>query len=331
MAQDCPPVHRAVIAALTLTAALVAAAMAHAAPPRPIGTPDGVYTGKVRVAGVSAKACRGCRTRIVLTHDGLEISGASTVTFGRRSTCALHDVSDVIWVRIRRDGTYRTLRTEGQNVPYSLVGRVTRTRITGRGLVLCARGSRSVERRLTFTARRTGRLPFDATATVRCEPIGGDASSARIHVTVRGLGCGLGHDAARGAPGLRCATVQLGAIEPAAQRRCVASGDPVSAADGPMAEITRLADCTTGELQDSGILVHAVALVGCRDARRFASAFSACDTNSDDAAACADAGAFTCRRDELLRVFDSDRPLRCGAPADPRRRVDLLFSSSDSV
>lgn len=313
---------------LSLLLALPAAA--HAAVPPPIGTPGGVYTGKVRVAGVSAQACKGCRARIVLTHDGLEISGASEIAFGRRSRCSLRDPSDVEFVRIRRDGTYRTLRTESQNVPFTLVGRVTRTRVTGRSRVLCERGSGSIERRLTFTARRTGRVPFDRRAVVRCEPVGGGLERTLLLVTVRGVGCGLGHDAARGAPSLRCAVVAGGAVDPAAQRRCVPSGDPANAGTGPLAELTRLVRCTTRALDDRGLLVHATATVGCADARRYAAAYVDCE-HDDVAAACAERRAFSCVRDELLRMTDSDTPLRCVDRQDRRRVLTLLFSSSDSV
>lgn len=305
-------------------------ATAHAAVPSPIGAPGGVYTGKVRVAGVSAKACKGCRARIVVSQDGLEITGASEIAFGRRSRCAIVDPSAVEFVRIRRDGTYRTVRTENQQSPSTLVGRVTRTRITGRSVVLCEQGGRTVERRLTFTARRTGRVPFDAAATVRCETIGGVLDKVRLLVTVRGVGCGLGHDAARGVPGLRCAVVTAGVLDPAAQRRCVPSGDPVATAAGAMAEVTRLTECTMGELQDNGMHVHAVALVGCKEARRVATAHLRCDTDADEAA-CAELAAYACTRDTGLHDFEEDRGFRCAPAGDPRRLLALVYSSSNTV
>ncbi|MFA9271232.1 MAG: hypothetical protein ACEQSX_10825, partial [Baekduiaceae bacterium] len=294
------------------------------------GAPGGVYTGKVRVAGVSAKACKGCRARIVLSQDGLEISGASEIAFGRRSRCSIVDPSTVEFARIRRDGTYRTSRTENEQSPFTLVGRVTPTRVTGRSAVLCEKGDRSVERRLTFTARRTGRVPFDAAATVRCETMGGVLDKVRLLVTVRGVGCGLGHDAARSAPGMRCAVVAGGVLEPGAQRRCVPSGDPIATTAGAMAEITRLADCTTGTLFDSGLHVHATALVGCAEARRVARVHLTCDSEPD-APACADLAAYTCVRDAGLRDLDDDRGLRCAAAGDPRRLLTLVFSSGSSA
>lgn len=315
---------------LVVVLVLTLPAVAHAAVPSPIGAPGGVYTGKVRVAGVSAKACRGCRARIVLSQDGLEISSASEIAFGRRSRCSIVDPSTVRFARIRRDGTYRTVRTENQAIPFTLRGRVTKTRVTGRSAVLCERGDRSVERRLTFTARRTGRLPFDAAATVRCETVGGVLDKVRVLVAVRGVGCGLGHDAARGAPGLRCAVVTAGVLDPAAQRRCVPSGDPVATATGAMAEVTRLADCTTGSLSDSGLHVHATALVGCTEARRVARAHLGCDTSADEPA-CAELATYACTRDAGLHELDEDRGFRCAAAGDPRRLLTLVYSSSNST
>ncbi|HEX6390209.1 MAG TPA: hypothetical protein VFZ89_12190, partial [Solirubrobacteraceae bacterium] len=201
------------LARVAFVAALVTLASASCASaadlPKPIGAPGGIYTGTAKLSGLR---CANCTVRIVVSQDGLEIAPRSTITLSR---CNQVGRSVVLLTRIRADGTYSATREEEGTV-YSLKGRVTRTRITGRGTTFCGK------RRLSFSARRTSRerapKPNDV---VRCEVLGDFDGKAIWLSAQQGLGCGIAHDVARGrTPGLECSAVNGGEWEPQAQTRC---------------------------------------------------------------------------------------------------------------
>lgn len=332
--------RRVVVAAVLAVLAVLSSwttgtAVAQEAPKR-VAVAGGVYAGGVTVEGHRCGKA-GCRVTLVASEDGLELTPESALRLGRCYDGPLEHAP------ISRRGGFATTM-DAQNGIQDVRGRVARDgrTITGRGSALCDLGDDSVTRRLRFTARlvRTRKAP--PRGTVRsCARIETNRLTQVYVATVRGFGCGRGHDVARQVAALEaCAAVRAAAPSGS----CRASGLTCRPAEAPrldepaqvrcgagerVVELLRLADCGSAG-QDT--FLWAAPVVGCRAAKALGGVWEDTCTPASDVPVAEPCEPPGWRCVTVRGETDPEDVLqRCSDVADPRRVVELLWATSDVV